>query len=565
MGVHVRPVAGTAGLLLVVGVLAAPAPAGALHHAVHAQAAATVVGAGHAAPARSVTVSAANARARRQAQPRAMVPAAPLGRDGRPAGSALPTRAASGARPSPRAARLRAAGAANSGRTARPGRAIRATTAAASGKPRQVPAAPAAAGFGGLSEGGSDCTNCLTPDVTAAVSGTEIAETVNLSMQVDSKSGTTLCTVSLASLLGAVTGLSRPRIQYDNASNRFSLVVDSVPGSAFDVPIQYLATSQTSDACGAWWVYSVTFTPGSTDSLYPLGALLDYPYLGQDGTSLLASTNNFSFGGSYLGSAAYAIPKAVAYTGNGFSFTTYQVAFSTAPVTVAGIPAFATTNTYWVAAVPGTGYDLYVMPTNPAGAITLQATIRSPFSAPSRRVRQPGTSQTLDPLDGRIESAAVQDGDFVWFAHGVDDAGFPTVRYGAIDVTDNRASTALAFHGGASDDFNPSIGVSDAGGDTNFIWVNWAYTDSGNGVPVSDTVAGVAPGQGVPELDGADLTLVRGSSTSAISTFGGYSSAEIDPVSNPSGCPAGETALTAQEYFTGSGTWTTRLAETTFC
>ena len=109
----------------------------------------------------------------------------------------------------------------------------------------------------------------------------------------------------------------------------------------------------------------MVFTGSSTPALYPLGALLDYPYLGQDNTSLLSSTNNFSFSGSYLGSAAYAMPKAAAYTGAGFSFTTYQVAFSTAPVTVAGIPAFATTHTYWVAAVPGTGYDLYTMPTSP--------------------------------------------------------------------------------------------------------------------------------------------------------------------------------------------------------
>ena len=309
----------------------------------------------------------------------------------------------------------------------------------------------------------------------------------------------------------------------------------------------------------------MVFTGSSTPALYPLGALLDYPYLGQDNTSLLSSTNNFSFSGSYLGSAAYAMPKAVAYTGAGFSFTTYQVAFSTAPVTVAGIPAFATTHTYWVAAVPGTGYDLYSMPTSPAGAITLQAAIRSPFTAPTRRVLQPGTSQTLDPLDGRIESAAVQDGSFVWFAHGVNDSGFPTVRYGAINVAANQVQASLAFHGGDSDDFNPSIGVSDAGSNTNFIWVNWAYTQAGSGVAVSDTVAGVAPGEGIPELEGADLTLVRGSSTSTISTFGGYSSAEVDPVSNPAGCPAGETALTAQEYFTSSGTWTTRLAETTFC
>jgi hypothetical protein len=329
------------------------------------------------------------------------------------------------------------------------------------------------------------------------------------------------------------------------------------------VPVQYLATSQTSDACGAWWVYSIIFT-GSTPQLYPLGAVLDYPYLGQDSVSLLSSTNNFSFGGSYLGSAAYAIPKSVAYTGDGFSFTTYQVAFSTAPVTVAGIPAFATTTTYWVAAVPGTGYDLYAMPTSPAGAVTLLAVVRAPFSAPTRRVLQPGTSRTLDPLDGRIESAGVQDGNFVWFANGVDYQGFPTVRYGAVNVRTGQATTALAFHDSGSDDFSPSIGVTDAGSDTNYIWVNWAYTDAANGIPVTDTVAGVAPGQGVPLLAAADLPLARGVSTSVTSAFGGYSSVAIDPVAHGS-CPAGLTALTAQEYFTSGGSWATWLAETTFC
>ena len=559
MGMHGRRVATATGLLLAVGTLTAPVPATAVTLPAGATAAAVTAGTGSAAPARSVTVGAANARARAQA--RVAVPPAPLGRDGRPAGGALGTGTGSGA-----SRRARPGPAARPGGPNRPG--ARGAAAAARPGARSAPgpapsAAPAAAGFAGITEGGSDCTNCQTPDATAAVSGTEIAETANLRMQVYSKSGGTLCTMSLSGLFGAVTGLSRPRIQYDNASNRFSVVADSVPGSAFDVPIQYLAASQTADACGAWWVYSIIFN-GSTPNLYPLGALLDYPYLGQDGTSLLSSTNNYSSAGGYLGSAAYAIPKAAGYAGAGFSFTTYQVAFSTAPVTVAGIPTFATTNTYWLAAVPGTGYDLYVMPTSPAGAITLQAVIRSAFSAPSRRVLQPGTAQTLDPLDGRIESAAVQDGSFVWFAHGVNFQGFPTVRYGAINVTNGQPTTAVAYHSPSSDDFNPSIAVSDAGGNTNFIWVNWAYTNAQNGVPVSDTVAGVAPGEGVPVLAGADLTLVRGSSTSAIATFGGYSSAAIDPAATGS-CPAGETALTAQEYFTASGSWTTRLAETTFC
>jgi hypothetical protein len=231
---------------------------------------------------------------------------------------------------------------------------------------------------------------------------------------------------------------------------------------------------------------------------------------------------------------------------------------------VAGIPTYSTTKTYWLASVPGTGYDLYVMPTSPAGAITLKAVIKAPFTAPVRQVNQPGTSQTLNPLDGRIQSSPVQDGSYVWFTNDVNDSGYPTVLYGAIDVATNQAETALAYHGSGSDDFNPSITVTDAGDNTDYIWLNWAYTVTSAGIPVSDTAAGIAPGDGVPTVADADLTLVTGSSTSAISTFGGYSSAEIDPAGTSS-CPAGLTALTAQEYFTSSGTWTTQLARTTFC
>jgi hypothetical protein len=536
-----------AGLLLIGGALTAPATAASTgRQTTRVQPTAVpIAGIGHAV-AHAVTVRAAMARADVQANTGSHTM---LGLDGKPAGSALPSIGGTGGRPSPDKLGNQAASAALTPLTAQAG--------GAGALPSAAPAAP----IRGATQGGSGCSDCQTPDVTAAVNATQIAETVNLQLQVFAKSGTSVCSVGLASLLGALTGLSGPRIQYDNANKRFSLLIDSVPASGSDAAIQYLAASQTDDACGAWWVYSIVFPVTST---YPLGALLDFPYLGQDSTSILSSTNNYAFGGSYLGSAAYAIPKAAAYSGNGFSVTTYKVAFSTAPVTVAGIPIAATSTTYWLAAVPGAGYDVYAMPTSPAGAVFVKAVIRAPFSAPTRRIRQPGTSQTLDPGDGRIGSAAVQDGSTIWFAHDVNDSGYPTVRYGEIDVASGQATTALAYHGNGSDDFNPSIAVSPVGDGTDYIWVNWAYTEPSAGVATSDTVAGVAPGQGVPELVGNDLTLVTGSSTSIDSGFGRYSSAQIDPAGTSS-CAAGLTALTAQEYFTAAGLWTTDLERTTFC
>ncbi|HLK00124.1 MAG TPA: hypothetical protein VKU39_09485 [Streptosporangiaceae bacterium] len=480
------------------------------------------------------------------------VPGPVLGRDGKPAGPAGTRTARPAARPAPPPASAQRGGP-NSGsaRTA-----VLARPATTTGKaPLTDPS------FGGATQATSNCSSCTTPYVTAAVNGTEVAETVNLSLQVFSKSGTRLCAESLTDLLGAIGGLTEPRIQYDNAAKRYSMVIASTPSSSSDVPVFFLATSQADDACGAWWVYQIVLT----GSQYPLGGQLNYPYLGQDSVSLLASTNNYTFGSSYLGTGAFSMPKADAYAGNSFNVTTYAVDFSTAPVTVDGIPTLPTTTTYWVAAVPGVGFDVFSMPTSPAGAITFVGTAGPGFNPPSRRVRQPGTSDTLNPLDGRIQSAAAQDGSVIWFSNDIDYNGFPTVLYGAIDGSSGQTETALAFHSNTSDDFSPSIGVSHQGSNTVAIWLNWAYTDTSSGVPVSVTINGVAPGAGVPDLLGSDLTLVTGVSATSITTFGAYSSVEVDPVAASSTCPAGLTALSAQEYFPSASQWGTELARTTFC
>ena len=105
-----------------------------------------------------------------------------------------------------------------------------------------------------------------------------------------------------------------------------------------------------------WWAYSIVFPISTT---YRSAPCCITPTSARTAFSILSSTNNFSFGGSYLGSAAYAMPKAIAYTGAAFNITTYPVAFSTAPVTVGSLSVPATASTYWLAAVPGTGYDLY--------------------------------------------------------------------------------------------------------------------------------------------------------------------------------------------------------------
>jgi hypothetical protein len=59
--------------------------------------------------------------------------------------------------------------------------------------------------------------------------------------------------------------------------------------------------------------------------------------------------------------------------------------------------------------------------------------------------------------------------------------------------------------------------------------------------------------------------LLTGSSTSTNTRFGDFSSLEVDPSAASSSCPAGRTAVLAQQYFNSSGNWVTRIARASFC
>jgi hypothetical protein len=467
-----------------------------------------------------------------------------LGKDGTPAGESLPTLPSQGPKPVPQTVEAPPpVGSANSG------------APPPSSGPRTAPST-VAANFAGVAQGRSNCGDCQPPDVNAALSKTQVLEAVNLRVQAFTKDGDRVCGFSLNTFLNTTNPLTDPRVQWDNLNNRFTLVAIPVPGPT-DTPAMFIAASETANACGAWFVYRVTFS----GSLFPVGTLLDYPYIGQDRVALLSSSNNF-IGNSYQNSTAFAVRKSALYSGADFSFPAFSVAFSTAPVTVAGSPIPATTNTYFLASVPGSGYALYRMTKSagPGTTFTLQANIASTFAAPTRRVNQPGTTRTLDPLDGRIVWSPFQDGNRVWFTHGIDLSGYPSVRYGAINTTNNTAQVAGAFRSSTSDDFNPSIGVGPPTPGTNSvnIFLNWAYTDTAAEIPTSATVDGVKPGGGTPNLIGTGLILKKGSSTSSNFRFGDYSSVSIDPTSV---CKA----AVGQEVFASDGTWTTRLARVGFC
>ena len=63
-----------------------------------------------------------------------------------------------------------------------------------------------------------------------------------------------------------------------------------IPASGTATPAIWVAASRTSNACGGWFLFRVSFAGGS----FPAGTLLDYPILGQDRNAIFIATDNFT-------------------------------------------------------------------------------------------------------------------------------------------------------------------------------------------------------------------------------------------------------------------------------
>jgi hypothetical protein len=422
--------------------------------------------------------------------------------------------------------------------------------------PAVQPAAPTVVNnFDGINQttgGGS-----IPPDPNAATSGSQIVELVNVFIQVTTNSGAVLCNggVTLNRLLRSSDVLTDPRIQFDNVNNRFSLAVTVDRPASTANPAMYVAASDSADACGTWRVYRLTFNGSS----FPAGTFLDFPMLGQDRDALLVSTRNFtpSNGTNFT---VFGISKAAVYAGQQVSFDAFNVASLTAPVTNAGQPMISSTFSYFLAAVPGTGYRLYRLTESggPNAMLELQATISAPFNAPSREANQPGTTSTIDSSDGNILTSPYFDGASIWFAHDFDFGGFPTIRYGAVNVSNSTVTVAMAFHSGTSDDFNPSIGVGlTSGGPA--VFLTWAATDALAGIATADVVNSLAPGGPISNLVASSTAYVTGAVTGQ-NRFGDFSSVSLDPAAESGTC-----AVVAQQYFATGGSWETRIARVGTC
>jgi len=277
--------------------------------------------------------------------------------------------------------------------------------------------------------------------------------------------------------------------------------------------------------------------------------------LGQDQNALLLSLRSCPKNNcSNAIFTVFGLPKSIIYNAQHVDFDAFQVDSLTAPVTNAGQVTSAVS--FFLAAVPGTGYKLYRLTNNGgSGASLSKTTISDTFSVPSRPVNQPGApNDTIDPSDGNITSFPYFDGTFIWFAHDADDDGFPTVRYGRGDPSKNTVETTFAFHSGSSDDFNPSIAVGFTPSGEK-VFFNWAFPDASHGIATTNVFAEGSANLPLVQIAGpgtADATGGVVTGCGAKCRFGDFSSVSVDP--GTPGC-----AFATQQYFAANGSWKTRI------
>lgn len=400
--------------------------------------------------------------------------------------------------------------------------------------------------FDGLRQSNASC-NCQPPDVNAAIGPSHIVESVNLSLAVYSKAGALLQNTALATFLGTSDGLSDPRVVYDPTWNRWTLVLTDTSS-----PSLWFAYSAGPDPTGGWWIYHVGFP-------FAAGSIVDYPMVGMDQDALIYTSNNFDASDNYINSTAFTVAKARVYNGFGWGAPLFGVNYNTTPAIVGGRPTQQSSPTFMLSPDDANNVmKVYSFSNTSKGAtLVFKGDIPYSWAAPPRRVNQPGTAQTLDPLDGRIGWAVSQLDGRVWFAHGAAIGSFPGVNWGYVLTGNMTMAVSTAFVNGTSDDFNPSIAAMKDGAGVTREVLSWAYTDTPNGVPTTDVYA-IHSGVSVVHVGSNGATGPVGSSTGQF-RFGDYSS--VAPEYNAVGtCTEGQAALVANQYFATDGTWKTRLA-----
>jgi len=217
----------------------------------------------------------------------------------------------------------------------------------------------------------------------------------------------------------------------------------------------------------------------------------------------------------------------------------------------------ANTNTYLVAAdAPDNKVTLYTLTNSATSPALSSATIPvTDFTLPPDAA-QPGTTATLDTLDGRFVNVSTQTGNSLFQVHTINIGGYARPRFYEFDTVNRTVIQSGTFsRSSASYDFNASI----AANSSKDVFVTWSATDPGNSINAEvrfsgrlhgDT-SGVIPSPGSLLYGSATFYNVTGS---GVQRWGDYSAVSLDPAD-----ATGLTAWIVNERILSASSWGSRI------
>jgi len=413
------------------------------------------------------------------------------------------------------------------------------------------------------------------PDTCGDVGINYYVQAVNVSIGIYNKStGSVVSTTTFDDFFegSAVTGtpcdednMGDPIVLYDQYAQRW-IIFDFAWSGSNDGSWFSIAASKTSDPTGEWWLYA--YHADNT-------LVNDYPKGGVWNDGIYITANMFQFTGSFQHAKIWVLNKSDLYNGT----LTVQYLTDSSYEAWSILPAHAKGTTAPPSGAPNYMYALdadeygspgidaiywwkltvdWTTPANTtwAGPYTMNT---AAFGLTASGVPQPGTSNTLDSLYGRLMNPAIYRNfgsyEAVYLNHMCEYNSTRQERWYEIRI--NSGTSSIYQQGTfAPDSTHRWMGSIAADKNGN---IALGYSVSSGSVYPSISYAGRYSTDTLNQLAQGEANMISGSgSQTTYSRWGDYSSMSIDPVDD-------ETFWYTQEYYVSTGTnWQTRIGSFKF-
>jgi hypothetical protein len=342
-------------------------------------------------------------------------------------------------------------------------------------------------------------------------------------------------------------------VVFDTVYGRWIVAAESFTSGTPATQRQFVATSVTADATGAFRILNLNATSlagGGTN-------FWDYPMVGYDEDSIMISANIFNPG--YVGSRVLFLNKARLYLGLGgpvgciFSGGVFNSGTIGVPIVL------DLNNETFTAQTPNGSGNAILTGFRATDRICPVVTRVSTFGVGAYAVpanaAQLGSGLTIDTLDNRFNSVLTQVGTNLWGVHTVG-PGLASARWRrfSIGAVLGQLATGLVPKVGATSAYNPSIAANTA----NTIFLTWTESSTAlrPAVRVGRKTLAAAAVEGTTVIVSAvpntgDFQASRGEVR-----WGDYSSTRVDPLDATRAWSTNEFAL-AQGAF--GNAWASRI------